>query len=102
MAKIEVTLVEKGQGKAAMGKGWPFPNRSENRNILKLPKIQSFFSTMVLCVTKAPLPSSNLRFAVCYHDTIKSNATSDGNRYSFPDVSFSKVFQQAEGKGFPS
>ena len=56
---------------------------------------------MALHVTKVPRSSFNPDFAVCYHDVIKSNATSDGNRYSLPDGSFSEVFQEAEGEGFP-
>lgn len=66
---------------------------------MKLPKVQSFFSAAALCVTKVPLSSSNSDFAVCCHDIIKSDATSDGNRYSLPDGIFSKVFQEAEGEG---
>lgn len=74
----------------------PLPNRSESRNVLKLPEIQSCFSAAALRATKVPQSSSNPDFAVRYHDIIKLNATSDGNRYSLPDGSFSKVLQEGE------
>lgn len=88
-------------GEGCSGQGLPVPNRSENRNILKLPKIQSCFSSAALHVTEVPWSSFHPDFAVCYHNFIKSNATGNGNRYSLPDGSFSKVFQEAEGEGLP-
>lgn len=56
---------------------------------------------MALYITEAAWSSSNPDFAVCCHNVIKSNATSDGNRYCLPDRSFSELFQEAEGEGLP-
>lgn len=55
-----------------------------NRNILKLPKYQSFFSAEALHVIKIPWSISNPDLKV-YYDVIKLNAISNGNKYSLLD-----------------
>lgn len=104
MAEIEGFLAEKNWGRLQWAKAvpvLPLAGFGPVWNVLKLAEIQSCFSAVPLYVTEVPWSSSNPDFAVCYHDVIKLNATSDRNRYSLPVGSFSKLFLEAEGEGLP-